>query len=244
LASLSAARGTLCAVPSSDPHRILCAAAWAPAENDGSWDMMFAVRHKALVPANETPARRTLVRWETEPALVLSVAPLLREANARVNDSVILRESDVGTSLDVIHSIFGCFNSASSRRRGCQKSVSPSGEKLRVAWGIEWESFNRRQRLSTDSMELQSPAESVTSDYRQTLLLPADRQITIHKDKKLMYTMLRTMYSADPPVLYTCVVTIRITRSLCTSCLFAAPYIYISAAYSAVLFLLIPACSD
>jgi hypothetical protein len=101
---------------------------------------MFAVRRKALVPANETPARRTLVRWETEPALVLSVASLVREANARVNDLVILRESDVGTSLDVIHSIFGCFNSASSRRRGRQKSVSPSGEKLRLAWAFEWDS--------------------------------------------------------------------------------------------------------
>jgi hypothetical protein len=67
---------------------------------------MFAVRRKPLVPANETPARRTLVRWETEPALVLFVAPLVREANARVNDRVILRQSDVGTSLDVIHSTF------------------------------------------------------------------------------------------------------------------------------------------
>jgi hypothetical protein len=114
--------GTLLAVPSSDPHRMLCTAAWAPAENDGSCEMIFAVRRKALV------------RWETEPALVLSVAPLVREANARVNDRVILRESDVGTSLDVIHSTFGCLNSASSRRRGRQKSVSPSGEELRLAW--------------------------------------------------------------------------------------------------------------
>jgi hypothetical protein len=111
---------------------MLCAAAWAPAENDGSCDIMFAVRRKALVPANGTPARRTLVRWETEPALVLSVAPLIREANARVNDRVILRESDVGTSLDVIYSTFGCLNSASSRRRGRQKSVSPSEEELRL----------------------------------------------------------------------------------------------------------------
>jgi hypothetical protein len=93
---------------------------------------MFAVRRKALVPANETPARRTLVHWETEPALVLSVAPLVREANVRANDRVILRESDVGTSLDVIHSTFGCLNSASSRRRGRQKSVSPSDEELRL----------------------------------------------------------------------------------------------------------------
>jgi hypothetical protein len=99
------------------------AAAWALAENDGSCEMIFAVRRKALVPANETPARRTLVRWETEPPLVLSVAPLVREANAHVNDRVILRESDVGTSLDAIHSTFGCLNSASSRRRGRQKNV-------------------------------------------------------------------------------------------------------------------------
>jgi hypothetical protein len=102
--------------------------------------MLFAVRRKALVPANETPTWRTLVRWETEPALVLSVALLVHEANARVNDLVIFRESDDGTSLDVIHSIFGCLNSTSSRRRGRQKSVSPSGEKLRLAWAFEWDS--------------------------------------------------------------------------------------------------------
>jgi hypothetical protein len=82
-----------------------------------------------------------LVRWETEPALVLSVAPLVREASARVNDLVILWESDVGTSLDVIHSNFGRLNSASSRRRGRQKSVSPSEEKLRLAWGFEWDPY-------------------------------------------------------------------------------------------------------
>jgi hypothetical protein len=93
---------------------------------------MFAVRRKALVPVNETPARRTLVRWETETALVLFVAPLVREANAHVNDRVILRESDVVTSLDVIHSTFVCLNAASSRRRGRQKSVSPSEGELRL----------------------------------------------------------------------------------------------------------------
>jgi hypothetical protein len=102
---------------------------------------MFAALRKAAVLANVTLARRTLVRWETKPALVLSVAPLVREANARVDDLVILRESDVGTSLDVIHSNFGCLNSASSRCRGRQKSVSPSEEKLRLAWGIEWDSL-------------------------------------------------------------------------------------------------------
>jgi hypothetical protein len=102
---------------------------------------MFAALVKALVPANVTPARRTLVRWETEPALVLSVAPLVREARVRANDLVILRESDVGTSLDVIHSNFGSLNSASSRRRGRQKSVSPSEEKLRLVWGFEWNPF-------------------------------------------------------------------------------------------------------
>jgi hypothetical protein len=103
---------------------------------------MFAVRRKALVPANVTPAQRTLVRWETEPALVLSVAPLVREASACVNDLVILRESDVGTSLDVIHLKFGCLNSASSRRRGCQKSVSLPEEKLQLAWAFEWDPYD------------------------------------------------------------------------------------------------------
>jgi hypothetical protein len=95
--------------------------------------MMFAALCKALVPANVTPVRRTLARYETEPTLVLSIAPLVREASARANDLVILRELDVGTSLDIIHSNFGGLNSASSRRRGRQKSVSPSKEKLRVA---------------------------------------------------------------------------------------------------------------
>jgi hypothetical protein len=97
---------------------------------------MFAALRKALVPANVTPARRTLVRWERKPALVLSVAPLVHEASARAKDRIILRESDVGTSLDVIHSNFGRLNSSSSRRRGRQKSVSPSEEKLRLAWGF------------------------------------------------------------------------------------------------------------
>jgi hypothetical protein len=102
---------------------------------------MFVALRKALMPANVTPARRTLVRWEAEPTLVLSITPLVHEANARVNDLVILRESDVGTSLDVIYSNFGCLNSAASRRHGRQKSVSPSKEKLRLAWGIEWDSL-------------------------------------------------------------------------------------------------------
>jgi hypothetical protein len=87
---------------------------------------MFAALRKALVPVNVTPTRRTLVCCETEPVLVLSVAPLFREDSARANDLVILRESDVGTSLDVIHSNFGGFNSTSSRHRCRQKSVSPS----------------------------------------------------------------------------------------------------------------------
>jgi hypothetical protein len=160
LVSLSATGGTLRAVPSSDAHRMLCAAAWAPAENDGSCDMIFAVYRKVLVPANETPARRTLVRWETKPALVLSDAPLVREANARVNDRVILRESDVATSLDVIHSIFGCLKSASSRCRGRQMSVSPPGEKLRLAWGIEW--FLRK----TSTVDNQYPSTVWNSNHR------------------------------------------------------------------------------
>jgi hypothetical protein len=102
---------------------------------------MFAALCKALVPANVTPARRTLVHCETEPTLVLSVALLVREASARANDLVILRESDVGMSLDVIHSNFGGLNSTSSRHRGRQKSVSPSEEKLILAWDYEWDSL-------------------------------------------------------------------------------------------------------
>jgi hypothetical protein len=112
---------------------------------------MFAVRRKALVPAKVTPARRMLVHWEIEPALVLSAAPLVREANACVNDLVILRESDVGTSLDVIHSNFGCLNFAPSRRCGRQKSVSPSKEKLRLAWAFEWDSTLTVLRLLRNS---------------------------------------------------------------------------------------------
>jgi hypothetical protein len=110
---------------------------------------MFAALRKALVPANVTPARRMLVCWETEPAVVLSVAPLVREASARANYLVILRESDVGTSLDVIHSNFGRLNSASSRGHGRQKSVSPSKEKLRLAWDYEWNSL--RISVHTDN---------------------------------------------------------------------------------------------
>jgi hypothetical protein len=113
---------------------------------------MFAALHKALVPANVTPVRRTLVRCEIESALVLSVAPLVREASAHANYLVITRESDVGTSLDVIHSNLGGLNSASSRRRGRQKSVSPSEEKLRLAWDYEWNSL--RISAHTDSHRL------------------------------------------------------------------------------------------
>jgi hypothetical protein len=97
--------------------------------------MMFAALRKALAPANVTPIQRTLARCETGPALVLSIAPLVREANARAKDLVILRESDVGTSLDVIHSHFGGLNSDSSSR-GRQKSVSPFEGKLRLVVGL------------------------------------------------------------------------------------------------------------
>jgi hypothetical protein len=97
---------------------------------------MFAALRKALTPANVTPVRRMLAHCATGPLLVLSVALLVREANARANDLVILRESDFGTSLDVIHSNFGGLNSDSSRRRGHQKSVGPSGEKLRLCVGL------------------------------------------------------------------------------------------------------------
>jgi hypothetical protein len=69
--------------------------------------------------------------------LVCSVAPLVREANARAKDLVILRESDARLSLDVIHSIVVDSNS-DSNRRGRQKSVSPSNERLRLVGRYEW----------------------------------------------------------------------------------------------------------
>jgi hypothetical protein len=117
---------------------MLCAAAWAPAENDGSWEIMFAALHKAFAPANVTPGLRTLDRCAAGVGLVRSVAPLVREANARAKDLVIRRESEVGTSLDFIHSIVTGLNSDSSRR-GRQKSVSPSVERLRLYVGDdEW----------------------------------------------------------------------------------------------------------
>jgi hypothetical protein len=69
---------------------------------------------------------------------VRSVAPLVREDIARANDLVILRALEVGTSLDVIHSIFAGLNSDSSCH-GHQKSVSPSNERLRLVVGKdEW----------------------------------------------------------------------------------------------------------
>jgi hypothetical protein len=107
---------------------MFCAAAWAPAENDGSWEIMFAALRKAFVPANVTPALRTLDRCAAGAMFVRSVAPLVCEANARAKDPVIHRESEVGTSLDVIHSIFIVLNSDSSRR-GLQKSVLALPEK-------------------------------------------------------------------------------------------------------------------
>jgi hypothetical protein len=99
--------------------------------------MMLAALRKAFVLANVTPVWQTLARCEIEPVMVLSIAPLVREASVRANDLVILRESSVGMSLDVIHSNFGGLNSDSSRRRGRQKSVSPFEEKLRLAWDNE-----------------------------------------------------------------------------------------------------------
>jgi hypothetical protein len=113
---------------------MFCAAAWAPTEIDESWQIMFAALRKAFAPAKITPALRTLDRCDARATLVRSVAPLVREAIARAKDLVILRESDVGTSLDVIHSIFAGLNSDSSRR-GRQKSVSPSEERLRLVVG-------------------------------------------------------------------------------------------------------------
>jgi hypothetical protein len=115
---------------------MFCAAAWALAENDGSWEIIFAALRKAFAPANVTPALRTLDRCAAGAMLVRSVAPLVREVDARAKDLVIRRESEVDTSLDVIHSIVTGLNSDSSRR-GRQKSVSPSVERLRLYVGEE-----------------------------------------------------------------------------------------------------------
>jgi hypothetical protein len=65
---------------------------------------------------------------------VRSVALLVREANARAKDLVILPESNVGSSRDVIHLLFLGLNSDLSCR-GCQKSVSSSNEELRLGRG-------------------------------------------------------------------------------------------------------------
>jgi hypothetical protein len=103
---------------------------------------MFAALRKALVPANVIPVRLNAGSLRHRTCVGTIVAPLVREASARANDLVILRESDVGTSLNVTHSNFGVLNSASSHRRDRQKSVSPSEENLRLAWDYEW---NTRQ---------------------------------------------------------------------------------------------------
>jgi hypothetical protein len=93
--------------------------------------MIFMALRNVFAPANETPVWRTLVRRDTGATLVRSVAPLVRETNVRAKDLVILSESNVGTSLDVIHPIFAGLNSDSTRR-GLQKSVSPCEERLRL----------------------------------------------------------------------------------------------------------------
>jgi hypothetical protein len=103
---------------------MFCAAAWVPTINDGSWEIILAALRKAFDPVNVTSARQTLDRCDAEATLVRSVAPLVREANARAKDLVILRESDARASLDVIHSNVLDSNS-DSNRRGRQKSVSP-----------------------------------------------------------------------------------------------------------------------
>jgi hypothetical protein len=100
--------------------------------------MKFAALCNAFAPVNVTPARRMLERCDVEATLVHSAAPLVREADARAKDLLILRDSDVHSSLDVIHSIVFDSNSDSSRR-GHQKSVSPSDERLRlVVARYEW----------------------------------------------------------------------------------------------------------
>jgi hypothetical protein len=116
------------ALPSSDSRKMFCVAAWIPTVSDGSWEMILAAVRTAFDPVNVTSARRTLDHCDTEVTLVRSVAPLVREAITRANDLVILCESDVPTSRDVIHSIVFDSN-ADSSRRGLQKSVSPSDER-------------------------------------------------------------------------------------------------------------------
>jgi hypothetical protein len=53
---------------------------------------------------------------------------------------------------------------------------------------------------------------------------------TEDEDTRYAQTLLKSyyadIYNADLPILYTGLVTIRITPSLYTTCLFAAPYIY------------------
>jgi hypothetical protein len=104
---------------------MLCAAAWAPAENDGSWEIMFAALRKAFGPANVPPALCTLDRCAEGVMLVRSIALLVREANARAKDRVIFRESEVGTSLDVIHLIFASLNSDSLHRWSVKLMLAP-----------------------------------------------------------------------------------------------------------------------
>jgi hypothetical protein len=95
---------------------------------------MLAALRKAFIPTNVTPARRTLERCDVGVMLVRSAALLVQEATARAKDLVILRESNIGLALDVIHSRFFGLNSNSSHR-GRQKSVTPSDERLRLGRG-------------------------------------------------------------------------------------------------------------
>jgi hypothetical protein len=56
--------GLILALSSSYSRRMVSAAAWALAENDGSWEIMLVAFRKAFDPVNITPARRTLERCD------------------------------------------------------------------------------------------------------------------------------------------------------------------------------------
>jgi hypothetical protein len=105
-------------------------------------------------PGEHNSRSATLERCDAKATLVRSVAPLVREANACAKDLVILRESDVGSSLDIIHSIFFDSNSNSSHC-GRQKRVSPSNERRRLVVGrYKWSvlsDYSESLRISRSS---------------------------------------------------------------------------------------------
>jgi hypothetical protein len=60
----SVACDLILALPSSDSRNTFSVAAWALAENDGSWEVMLSALYKAFVSVNVTPARQTLERCD------------------------------------------------------------------------------------------------------------------------------------------------------------------------------------